>query len=292
MLEISQNSNTKSVKSAFTKQGIQLVHWFMTWNNYNEENIIELETKMKKFCKKFIFQEEIGKEGTKHLQGNFQLLKKMRWSEFGLPKTIHWEKTRNVKASNTYCQKDDTHTGRRWSYGFPIENKIINNLYPWQKSIEDIIVQDPDDRSIYWIYDPAGDNGKTQLCKYLITKYDIMVATSGSEKDIACMIALAKKSGRDLNAKNTCFVFHFARCTGKISYHGIEAVKDGLITSSKYESSTLCFNSPHVFVFSNIYPDTSTMTQDRWKIKTINGLKEMVDYESNDIENNPLDDIN
>ncbi|QMW68645.1 replication-associated protein [Crucivirus-81] len=270
---INQSSNPKK-----DNERNQRVHWFFTWNNYTEENIEMLIKFFKANSKKYIFQEEIGDlNKTKHLQGNVQLKKRMRWSEFGLPKQICWEPTRNIDKANAYCCKEETKNGRTFKFGFPSELKLITTLRPWQSKICTIINGEINDRFVYWIYDEMGENGKTVFCKYLYANQDAIIATDGANKDVSCMLAELVKNGRDLNDKTT-FIFHFPRSTEGLSYKAIESVKDGLITSTKFHSNTLVFNCPHVFVFSNELPNLAKLSQDRWKLKTIiNG--DLFDYE-------------
>jgi len=46
----------------------------------------------------------------------------------------------------------------------------------------------------------------------------------------------------------------------------LESIKNGLIVNTKYETGSKLFNSPHIIVFSNMSPDVSAMSMDRWKI--------------------------
>jgi hypothetical protein len=39
-----------------------------------------------------------------------------------------------------------------------------------------------------------------------------------------------------------------------------------------YEGAAVCGNPPHVFVFSNFYPDVEKMSDDRWVIWQIDGM--------------------
>jgi len=280
------------------KQSLQLINHFFTWNNFPENAAEILETVFKKFCRRWIFQEEIGASGTAHLQGSIECIKKTRWEQFKLPSTIHWEKTRNVECAMSYCQKEETSTGKRWQYPRPRATlKTISALKPWQQSVVDKLEEEPDDRTVNWVFDYEGCMGKTVFSKYLVATKDTIVATGGSNKDIACLIAMLIKPdkhgepGRDLNEKTT-FVFNFPRSTEGISYKAIESVKDGLMTSVKYESQTLVFNCPHVWIFSNELPDQTKLSKDRWKIWTI--IKgELVVYDNNtfkDILENTQDD--
>lgn len=261
-------------------------HWCFTWNNYNIDEIVPMESRFKQICEKYCFQEETADSGTKHLQGTLTLKKKMRWTEFKLSKEIHWEPTRNLKAAELYCQKENTRSGKQYKFGYPIELKLINELRPWQQSIVDLSLDEPNDRTINWIYDPEGNMGKTVFSKYMFSKHDAIIATGGGVKDIACLIAGLVKNGRDLNKKTT-FIFNFPRSTDNVSYPAIESVKDGLMTSTKYESSTLVFNCPHVFIFSNEPPETNKLTKDRWNIFCIKN-NELIPFT---FERNKLDEM-
>lgn len=262
------------------KQMIQLTKHFFTFNNYEKSDIDKIIETLEPISKQYIFQEETGENGTPHLQGCVWLKKKMRWKQFNLSNKIHWEKVIDWNSSVKYCSKDETRTGEIYSFGFPKRLKVITNLKPWQKQITDMINEEPDDRTVNWIYDKDGCNGKTVFSKYLIANNSAIVATGGGNKDIACLLAILKKEGRDLNEK-TSFVFNFPRSTEGISYKAIESVKDGLITSTKYESSTLVFNCPHVFCFSNELPNIDKLSKDRWKIYTISddGLMDFIEDE-------------
>lgn len=283
-----------SQKPAKKKQSNQLMNWFFTWNNYPDNFLETLETLFKKICKRYIFQKEMGSNGTPHIQGTICLKKAMRWEEFKLPKEIHWEKTLHVESAFAYCSKTETRVGTE-VYRWPVivekaELRIISNLKPWQSSVMDIIKPDiPDERTIHWVFDENGCMGKTVFSKYLYSKENAIIATGGASKDIACLIAGLAKEGRDLNAKTT-FVFNFPRSTEGVSWKAIEMVKDGLITSPKYESSTLVFNCPHVICFSNEMPDLNKLSSDRWMIwKIIN--EELIPYPGFENKSNQFKEI-
>lgn len=249
-------------------QGTQRINWFFTFNNYENEDIERLETRFRVICKRYIFQEEKGESGTPHLQGCIELKTRMRWSEFKLNPTIHWEPTKDKLASWKYCQKDETRSGGVYEWPMKAKLKVIDSLKPFQQKIVDIVTSEPDDRTIHWIWDKEGNNGKTVLCKYLVHMYQSIICTGGRYEDIACMLAMEVKNDRDLNEKFS-FIMNIPRDVKNVSYKGLESVKDGLITSSKYESSTLVFNSPHVIVFSNSEPDYEKLSSDRWKVYNI-----------------------
>lgn len=260
-----EDGNTNPQISTKKKQVTQLKQWFFTFNNYTTQNIRDLETKFKEICIKYIFQEETGENGTKHLQGNIWLKKKMRWTEFNLPKTIHWEKTRNEDASFNYCQKTDTRTGNIYSFGFPKPIKIIEKLKPWQEKLEQMILnEEPDGRTVYWRYDKTGGVGKSSFCKYMYIKHGVITIQGGKMSDI--MNIIFNLNMDDIKA----IIIDIPRChKNHVSYASIECILTGMITNTKYETGTKVFNPPHVVVFSNFYPEIDLLSSDRWKIKEI-----------------------
>jgi len=106
------------------KQCPQLKNWFLTWNNYDEKDPDLLEMVMKPLCKRYVFELEVGASGTPHIQGCFELLKAMRPTEFNLPKTLHWEKTRNNIRARAYCVKEGNEVRQ-----FPLPNKKLENQF-------------------------------------------------------------------------------------------------------------------------------------------------------------------
>lgn len=236
--------------------------WCFTFNNYHINHIEMIKSALEKLCVKFVFQQEIGLNGTPHLQGAIWLKKKARWTEFKLPKEIHWEPMRNEDASEAYCQKSETSVGEPIIYGFPKPKKplkLIKNLFKWQESIEKTLLIEPDSRTINWLFDPVGNIGKTEFIKYLYNKLNgkIIVATAGDCKDIACLFAktIEKNPEFDIN-DDISFILNLPKNQNpdRISYTMLESIKDGMITNLKYETDTLIFNRPHIWVFANCLP--------------------------------------
>lgn len=254
-----------------TKQPLQLKNWFFTFNNYNSNDIRDLETVFTSIdgCK-YVFQEELGENGTKHLQGQINLTKKMRWSQFKLSKNIHWEKTRNVKCAIEYCTKLDTRNGDIYC-NFKLPKPIYciqkNELYDWQIDIVNIIVQDPDPRKIHWFVDEIGGKGKSELCRYLCMKHDAILLTGkGADMKYGIMKYFEKN-----NVYPETIVIDLPRTFNSdyLCYTGIEEIKNGMFFNTKYESDMVIFNRPHIIIFSNNTPDTTKLSLDRWIIKEI-----------------------
>lgn len=265
ILETEEGGNTISPSSSTPKQLIQLIHHFFTYNNYPIEAIETLKAFFNHMCYDYVFQEEIGDSGTPHLQGTISLKKKMRWTEFGLPNAIHWEKVKSVPLSYEYCSRANKRSGNCWSGKYPIPQKLEilheSNFYEWEKDVVNFIKTKPDNRTITWLWSAKGDIGKSTFCKYLAYTFNAIICGKGQYSDI---MNIMFKANMD---KTNLVVFDLPRNNGnKISYSALESIKNGLIVNTKYETGSKLFNSPHIIVFSNMEPDVSAMSGDRWKI--------------------------
>ena len=261
-----EGGNTKLPPQS--SQSNQLLHWFFTYNNYETAHLEILEMIFKPLCSSYCFQQETGKDGTPHLQGVISLKKRMRWSEFGLMRQIHWEKPKNVAASYLYCCKPETRTGRVFTFNFapPKELKLIKEeqFYDWQKKIIDIISNEPDERKVYWFYEHEGGRGKSAFVKFLVAKKNFIPINSGKYSDLMNLIF---KSDMD---KSNGIVIDIPRNNGNsVSYSAIESIKNGMIVNTKFETGFKLFNSPHLIVFCNEQPDITKLSDDRWVITEI-----------------------
>lgn len=278
-LEILENGNTSSPKSKEKKQCTQLLKWFFTFNNYTDNDIVIIETVFKVICKKYVFQQEIGKKcGTPHLQGNIWLKKKMRPSEFKLDKRIHWEATRNEAAALDYCKKSDTSVDGcdPYMWGWPKAIKCIEKLYKWQENIVEIVKNEPDDRKVYWFWEEEGGIGKSQFVKYMVINHKVLFCNGGKRNDIINLVF-----NNDMDKCN-CIMWDIPRCAeGSVSYAAIEEIKNGLVCNTKYETGTKVFNSPHVICFANFPPrNKKALSADRWDITYLGNHPEKIkDYE-------------
>lgn len=262
--------NTNNPQSLTSKkQCTQKMHWCFTWNNYVQADIETLETLFKHLCHKYCFQEETGKEGTPHLQGVISLKKAARWTEFGLPKNIHWEKCESLTKAYLYCSKEDTRTGNIYTLNYsvpePLELITPDMFFWWQNEIIDIISTKPSTRTVHWYWSEKGEQGKSQFCKYLIAKYNAIFFDEGKKGDIMHLI-----NEEDMSTKRRIVAINIPRPNGNnTSYKSIEAIKDGMIYSGKFKGGYKLFNSPHLFVFCNFEPQYEQLSQDRWHVVQI-----------------------
>jgi len=255
---ISPSQSTK--KQAPLRKG----HFF-TLNNYTEVEIDGFLTFFKLHATKYAFQEEIAPTtGTPHLQGMVIFTKEKRSTAWDPKGRGCYFKLKDESGAYQLKEESRKPNGRQWTKGFPKPVKIIENLYPWQLDIETIFLQEPDDRKIYWFYDENGNIGKSAFVKYMVVKHKCLFCDGGKKADLINLVF-----NNDMD-ECKCVIWDLPRSTGNsISYSTIESVKNGMVCNTKYETGVKCFNSPHIFVFSNCAPDTSALSADRWIIKNI-----------------------
>uniref|UniRef100_UPI004047D75C hypothetical protein n=1 Tax=Yoonia sp. TaxID=2212373 RepID=UPI004047D75C len=213
----------------------------------------------------FVFQEEKGESGTPHLQGVVSLKHRMRWTEFGLPKSIHWEKVKMVHLCYEYCSNPMKRFGKCYSLKWKIPPiiKILQqcDFYPWQTRVIEFIGEEPDDRTICWVWSEKGKMGKSTFCKYLCFHHKAIICGKGTYANIINIAYNADLSEQSL------VVFDLPRNNGnKISYSALEAIKNGIVCNTKYETGSKIFNPPHIIVFSNAEPDYESMSADKWNV--------------------------
>lgn len=249
--------------------------WCFTVNNHTEGDVTQL-THYFRDANKYAMQEEEGDNGTPHLQGvvsfksarSFDKLKEL------CPKA-HWEQCRDLKRSIAYCTKADTRKGQQWTHGVPRPlDPPIQKLREWQKYLVDELAQEPGDRKIIWYVDEKGGQGKTCLCKKLCIENGDCIYVNGKANDMKFAIAQRVEAG---NPPRICLL-DFTRCTeGRISYEGLESIKNGIFFSGKYESGMVIYNSPHVVCFANFWPERSQLTEDRWDIRPMEQEYELIE---------------
>jgi len=236
-------------------------------------------------AKEWYVQLESGeKSGYIHYQGCMSLKNK---EYFHTVKNLigvnaHIEPVKDWNALKAYCSKNDTRLKGPWSHK-SIFVDTITDLFPWQKEVVDLVTEPcVCDRMIHWFFDEDGCKGKTQLCKYLHVYHDATILNNGKFSDLA--YALPN------DPKIVCIMLP-RTVEGKVNYSAIESIKDGLIFSSKYESGTKCFNSPHVLVMANFLPNEMALSKDRWNIHYMYSPKDNTVSEPDEQQLSTLDGI-
>lgn len=246
-------------------------------------------------CSKWCFQEERGDSGYQHWQGNFSLIKKRRKGEIisqlftdKVKPFMHIAPLSNnaCKLEHFYSLKADTRIAGPWTNITDGRAKYIPRQYrdkvfrPWQENLLEIS-QTFDDRAIYYIHDPVGNEGKSTcaaMCDLLHGAVDLPPCLDG-ERLIAsaCDILMA----RELREPKIMFI-DMPRTLGKEKlnslFAAIEQIKKGKVYDMRHSYREWWFDSPAIWVFSNDPPPESAMSRDRWRFYSIgaNGLEPVV----------------
>lgn len=254
--------NTKgSVKS--DRRVSPAIHWIFTFNNYEEDDKTKIFQILVPLCKRFVFQEETGENGTPHLQGYVELITKKRGTEIiTYTNKIHWEGCNKPENAEAYCMKERTRTGEIYQYPKPIRLILPNK--PWQIQLLKQLENEPDDRTVHWIWEPIGGVGKSQFAKYCMGSLNYCYCDGGRKSDIVNLVY-----NTDMN-RCRCIMFDIDRSKkNSISYSAIEQIKNGMVCNTKFETGYKLFNSPHIVIFCNYPPDRERLSSDRWKIYEI-----------------------
>nr|WAE43185.1 MAG: replication associated protein [Cressdnaviricota sp.] len=253
--QVEKEGNTEPLSRAHRK-----TFYCFTAYYSKETDIDVLKEQLGKCSKKYLFGREIcPTTGRHHLQGFIHLLKPMRITELKLINSPHLEACVGSEEQNEkYCSKD----GNVFRFGYPRPIKVIENLYPWQQNIETISRQEPDDRKIFWFWESKGNIGKSAFVKYMIVKHNALFCDGGKKSDLINLVFNA-----DMDKCN-CLIWDLPRSSkGHISYATLEAVKNGTVCNTKYETGVKVFNPPHIFVFANFPPENpEELSEDRWII--------------------------
>ena len=283
----------KIIRSDNDKRARRLLrkNWCFTLNNYRAEDIDLFKYFIETQCKMGGFQSESGQsKNTPHLQGFFVTFERRRFTSFKLSKKTHWEVMRgSVQQNLSYCFKQssyDPNTGIRFMHNCEMpHNKVKHllhrkvevlrdeDLFEWQRKVCNIAVTQPDDRIIYYKYD-SGNTGKSQLVKKLIKEFEALIVDGNKNSMTYSILDYYKTRGhyppiivldipRSQNAQ-------WSNESGSDqSFVGIEMIKNGSFASTKYESTQVLMPIPHVFIFTNVEPNKSLFTRDRWRIERI-----------------------
>lgn len=277
-LELSEGSNGSigdGNTSSRQSRGTYAKHWCFTWNNYRESDLDPISLYFRASAVKYVYQEERGESGTPHLQGyvEFRTKKRMVTLKRALGQSPHWERCRSPKHSIDYCSDPSKRSvgGRIWIFGLPAPVTIISELRPWQQRVVSRLSADTwNDRSIEWWWEPTGNVGKTALCKYLVVRPEFnALYVSGKGNDVKFAVAAWLDANPDKRSRLIVLWDCPRTAEDYISYSAIEAVKNGIFFSGKYESRQCVLDNPFVLCFANYPPRLEAMSEDRWKVEDI-----------------------
>jgi len=135
-------------------------------------------------------------------------------------------------------------------------------LRQWQEDLNAILRRPPDPRSIIFVVDVRGNQGKSWFARYFCELHDdAQIIIPGKKADMAYV------------AREDARVFFFDAPRSKqgdfIQYDFLEELKNGYFFSPKYESRLKKLKTPHVVVCMNERPDMEKLSADRYHIITL-----------------------
>lgn len=264
--------------------------WVMTVNEMSEipfPSPSDIESILKTLADRWLFQKE--KVNNNHYQCCFTSKNRTRKStllntiksstDFDIRMFTIDQMRGTWEENESYCSKSESRVGEQHSseertleyngddIGF-LDDK--ENRYPWQQEIINQLVDEDsfdlkpaDDRTIVWIYDPAGNNGKSKFVKWFYCRFNYITKISfGTANQLrSALISVGAKKVYFIDIPRT--LGPDDSITAILS--AIEDLKNGFITSSFYgKGTTLLMDPPHIIVFSNHQAPTNTLSQDRW----------------------------
>ncbi len=255
---------------------VQVFHFMLRWTSeHTAANLQLLKDYMRQHADKFVFQAEDTGDNA-HYQGYFHAKTKKRPKALAIAANstlngveIRAASTAGKEALAAYCMKQDTRVAGPWG-----DKKIYmgsdlwpeERFLPWQKQMLLNLRADPDDRTMFWVYDPIGNRGKTKFAKFLVFKEDAVVLGFANSADALNLVS--KMPGRK------CYVWNLTRAKpASLSeldlYSAMESIKDGLFINTKYETKMVLMDPPHIVVFANHLPKQQHISADRWSIMQI-----------------------
>jgi len=136
----------------------------------------------------------------------------------------------------------------------------------WQKEMLAILERPAGARAVYWLFDEIGDTGKSSFSNFLEDGYQkedgthdwYAMSDVNDVKSAFHLILSAVQRGWN----GTGVIIDLTRCFEFKSgiYQIIEQLKNGRITSTKYQGGRVCMKSPHVVIMSNWWPDTTKLS--------------------------------
>lgn len=141
--------------------------------------------------------------------------------------------------------------------------RVLEPKYDWQLLLRDKLSSEPDRTTIQWLWEPTGGCGKTEFMRWAVVtkKLGPAICLGGKSTDMKHGVAKMVE-GRTFPR----VIFINVVRGNSVSYPGLEAIKDGIFFSSKYDSGMVCYDPPHVVVFSNAPPDESRLSAHKWDI--------------------------
>jgi hypothetical protein len=149
---------------------------------------------------------------------------------------------------------------------------------PWQQTLISIAEGPVIPRKAHVVIDPNGNSGKSYLANFLAVKMGFLIVNPSSRRDLGFILTSTLNSGIHVpgvvidiarSVVGSGMNEHLPNTAMAAVWNFVEALHDGRITNTKYESQTLFFKPPHVMIFTNHDVEIRsefTLSRDRWNV--------------------------
>lgn len=188
-----------------------------------------------------------------------------------------WAKNSVQDALTTYVKKPADAMGIVTLFNMKACNVEINDEdipnMRWHQELMKEVSEKPtisQRRKVVWYCDPNGGCEKTKFARYQILTNPSMWFVSkdmGTSKDAATVIKNALSAG--WTGHGMIIDLPRQARNHKRMYTYIEEIKDGMVTTQKYNGQTCVFNIPHLIIFANWMPLFYMLSKDRWDVRIL-----------------------
>lgn len=142
------------------------------------------------------------------------------------------------------------------------KSKTFSPRAGWQFDLSEELLGRPDPRKVIWYWEATGNVGKSYFSLNYVdgSGRHGYVVTGGRHTDIFYGYNFEKVVFFDWTRDNQ----------ETVPYSVLESFKNGYFLNTKYESTPVRFETPHVVVFANYPPLMNKLSLDRWDIREIN----------------------
>lgn len=248
-------------------------HFSLRWSvPHNPENLAILTDFLRNHADKWVFQAEYTPDNP-HYQAYYHTKDRQRPKAMARAQNatmsginIQHASTNGIDVLKSYCMKSLSRVEGPWA-----DKKIYlgKDLWPlermpiWQRELLDKLSVPPNDRTMYWIFDPKGNNGKTKFLKTLVYRHDAVGLGYGNSVDVLNLVS--KFPGKSTYCWNLTRAKP-ANLSELDLYSAMESVKDGFFINLKYETTQVLMDPPHVVVLANHLPKFHHISPDRWEV--------------------------
>lgn len=266
--------------------------WDITISEDKYNSPTEVISLFQKKFKKWCFQlEEGSNSGYRHYQCRVSTFKKSRNKPLlvGIhPDSITPTSNEN-KNNDFYCMKEETRIDGPWTDKDNEEEVYIpkqyqvKELYSWQQDLLECM-KIFNDRDIYYIYNESGNIGKTTFSGYCALRHNTFILPVCNDADKLIQSCCNMLMGKNARSGITIIIDLPRALQDKSKLYGmyvaIEQIKSGRVYDMRNKYKEWWFDSPCIIIFSNNNPTDSLhiLSQDRWKLKTINSKNQLRNF--------------